>query len=298
MPAKIIGKIPDWDSTKLYEIQAGAFRNIQNADNAYYRLIIEGLNPTKEKYLDFTRVIQKGITAREVMGYLAKIKHAGFNEVIIREDSTRNSIAEKWEITTAGSAFASLEFNHDYNYIAIENNYERSTHFGIYEIPEKNTIKMDDLGIIRIGNNDESGVSFSFSPIDDPETVVNYEAEKAALFTGSPELDLFCRTWRVVNCTDEDYIDCYLFISNAGTYFFKHPSGYSESLSQWRWYDDKREEFEYSHDNWEHYGRAKINELKIESLILYDPGYNSFIPGYSLADMNYHWELVPANYSE
>ena len=88
MPRKIYGQIPDINSTKLYEIQVGAFKIIKNADD--YALILRrgGLDPVYEEYLDFTRVKITRIPAREIRSYLIKIKQLGFDEVIIREDST------------------------------------------------------------------------------------------------------------------------------------------------------------------------------------------------------------------
>jgi hypothetical protein len=109
-------------------------------------------------------------------------------------------------------------------------------------------------------------------------------------------MDLFCRTWRVVNCTEPEYIGNLLFISNAGTYFFTTPDGEANGLSQWRWYGNANKEFEYSHDNWQHYGRVEILDLSINFLNIFDPGFLRIIPGYSSAGANDYWELVPVNY--
>jgi len=95
MPGKIYGGIPNANSTKLYEIQVGAFKIIENADD--YALILKqgGLNPVYEEYLDFTRVKITGITAPEIRSYLVKIKQLGFDEVIIREDTTQYTVIEE-----------------------------------------------------------------------------------------------------------------------------------------------------------------------------------------------------------
>jgi len=303
VPAKIIGKIPQWNSPKLYQIQVGAYNVPQNAEDAYFRLRVENLYPVQEKHLGFTRVILKEIPADEVKKYLTIIKRAGFNEVIIREDTSgnpvenpvENAIAEKWEINSPESSFLSFEFNLDKNYIVIENNDAKLAHFGKYSIPLKDMIILENFGIIAITENNEAGVSFSFSPADEPDKTMNFTAVKAKAIAKSPELDLFCRTWKVVDCTEKNNIGMLLFISAAGTYFFTDTKGVSNSLSHWRWFDDKREEFEYSHDNWEHYGRAKITDLSINSLGVIDPGYFDFSPGYSTAGFNNIWGLVPVN---
>ncbi|MDR0320933.1 MAG: SPOR domain-containing protein [Treponema sp.] len=298
MPNRIIGRIPDVNSTRLYQIQVGAFISIQNAENAYLRLQRGGFTPVYEKYLNFTRVMITGIPASQVSANLIRIKQIGFNEVIIREDNNRNTISEKWEITTPGSTYLSFEFNHDNNYIAIENSApgeEERIHFGEYTMPSRDVIQMDDLGVLRIEADNSNNVNLSFSPIDEPERADRFTASKAQRMPESAEIDLFCRTWRVVNCSNPENIGNLLFISNAGTYFFTTPDGESNGLSQWRWYGDTHGEFEYSHDNWGHYGRVRILELSRNSLKIRDPGFLNIIPGYSSAGLNVYWELVPMN---
>jgi hypothetical protein len=299
MPGRIIGQIPDVNSTRSYQIQVGAFKNIQNAENTYTKLQRDGLNPVYEKYLDLTRVVITEIPASQVRSKLIRIKQLGFNEVIIREDTIKNTLSEKWEITTPGSGFSSFEFNQDHNYIAIKNGAsgeEKRIYFGEYSMPERDVIKMDDLGVLRIETDYGDNVHLSFSPLDDPWAETRLTALKSERIPESPEMDLLCRTWRVVNCTEPGNIGMLLFISNAGTYFFTSSDGEANGLSQWRWYGYANKEFEYSHDNWKHYGRVKILELSIHFLNILDPGFSMLIPGYSSADANDYWELVPVNY--
>ena len=295
IPGKIIGKIPEWYSPGLYQIQVGAFKINKNAEDTLLLLQRNGLNPASERYLDFTRVMVKGIPANQIMNFLAIIKQAGFNEVIIREDTSVTSISEKWEISSPDSEYTSFEFNHDRNYIAVENNYEKFVHFGEYDMPQMDIINMENLGTIKIKNNTETGISFSFLPIDEPEKELNFSAVKAETIPESPELDLFCRTWKVVDSSRKNEIGLIIYFSNAGTYFYTHPDGKSNILSRWRWYDENMDEFEYTHDDWEHYGRARINELEKESLKYLDPGYNSFVPGFSNASMDLYYNLIPIN---
>jgi len=297
LPRKIIGKIPSSNSTKLYQIQVGAFKIRQNAENTSARLSGEGFNPVYEKYFDFTRVMVTEIPANQINEYLARIKRIGFNEVIIREDTTRYAMSEKWEITTPESAYASFEFNKDYNYIAVKNpefvGSDAPALFGKYTMPAKNIINMDNLGVLSIETDNDHDIDFSFSPIDEPGKEMRLTASKAEVMPEYAETDLFCRTWKVINCTDTIWIGNLLFISNAGTYFFTTFDGESNSMSQWRWYNNRTEEFEYTHDDWRHYGRAKIIELTKNYLEIFDPGFSSLVPGYSNAGSNDYWELVP-----
>ncbi|MDR2476571.1 MAG: SPOR domain-containing protein [Treponema sp.] len=92
-PAKIIGKIPALESKKLYQIQVGAFKNIQNAERAFAKLKSVSFNPIYDNHLDFTRVIITGISARDIESCLNKIKPLGFGEIWIKEDSTRLPIS-------------------------------------------------------------------------------------------------------------------------------------------------------------------------------------------------------------
>ena len=177
--------------------------------------------------------------------------------------------------------------------IVVENTYERRAYFGEYNIPQRDIIDLENLGTVKIKNDNETDILFSFTPIDEPEREMDFSAVKAETIPESIELDLLCRTWRTVACTEEEHIGSLLFISSAGTYFFTDPEGRSNSLSRWRWYNDEKEEFDYSHDNWVHYGRVEIIDLSLDSLKIFDPGFNSIIPGYSRAGLNIFWEFVP-----
>ena len=276
LPGKIIGKIPDRNSAQKYEIQVGAFSIEKNTQQTLSQLRKNGLNPVSEQYLNLTRVMIKGIPADQVVNFLVILKQAGFNEVIIRENIVI-SLSEKWEINTPDSDFESFEFNYDMNYIAIEN--DGDIRFGGYSMPNKDTINMDNLGMVNIINNNND-ISFTFAPVGDPGKTINLAAVKTEAIPPSQELDLFCRTWKVINCTNSESIGDYLLISNTGTYFFTAPDGVSHKLSRWRWYGNNHQEFEYSHDNGQHYYRAKITSLT-----------QNFLGVIDAAD--YQWELIP-----
>jgi hypothetical protein len=305
LPARVIGKIPDKNSAAAYQIQVGAYIVEENAEEAIFRLKKNALNPASEQYLNFTRVMIKGIPANQVANFLAILKEAGFNEVIIREDTASSTtertgtertadITEKWEINTPNSAYAWFEFNRDMYYIAVENNANKTMHFGKYTMPNKDTINMENWGVVKISGNNNDGVRFTFSPIDEPAKQINLAAVKAQTLPSSPKQELFCRAWKVVNCTERENIGSLLIFSNTGAYYFNLPDEKSNNLSGWKWYDDTNEEFEYSHDNWNHYGRIKINNLTRNSLRMFDPGHFNVIDEYSKAGKDIQWELVPA----
>ena len=85
-PSRIIGRIPTGESTQTYQIQVGAFRVTQNANNVFLKLKSAGLNPIYENYFDLTRVLIPNIPAWLVLNNLVVIKSLGFDEVIIREN--------------------------------------------------------------------------------------------------------------------------------------------------------------------------------------------------------------------
>jgi hypothetical protein len=83
----ITGRIPDATDGRLYQIQIGAFKIIQNAENSFEKLKTASFNPSLEKYMDYTRVLIRGVKASDIPYYLERIKRAGFSEVFIKIDS-------------------------------------------------------------------------------------------------------------------------------------------------------------------------------------------------------------------
>jgi len=96
---RIIGRIPGAEDNRVYQIQVGAFKVVQNAERAFGRLNSASITPAYERYLDFTRVVVNGIAAVDVPRYLQRLQSAGFSEVIIRIDTGRQTTAQ-----TPGSA--------------------------------------------------------------------------------------------------------------------------------------------------------------------------------------------------
>jgi hypothetical protein len=106
---KITGRIPNAADGGLYQIQVGAFKIVKNAENSFDRLKAASLNPSYEKYLDFTRVLIRGITAREVPTYIERIKRAGFSEAYIKIDTGNVNVnTERLPVSTAAQPSGSL----------------------------------------------------------------------------------------------------------------------------------------------------------------------------------------------
>ena len=61
------------------------------------------------------------------------------------------------------------------------------------------------------------------------------------------------------------FISFYCF-SNE-TYMVTRTDGSVAYISHWRWIDDSREEFLFTHDNWQTSGRIRITTLNQNSLL-------------------------------
>jgi hypothetical protein len=83
----VIGRIPSSEDNRLYQIQVGAFGLAQNAQRAFERLSDALMNPAFENYLNLTRVIVRGIPARDVWQHIDRLQRIGFSEVILRLDT-------------------------------------------------------------------------------------------------------------------------------------------------------------------------------------------------------------------
>jgi len=90
---RVIGRIPDATDGRLYQMQVGAFRQVQNATSAFDKLKAASLNPSYEKYGDLTRVMIKGVNPRDMPSYIERIRRAGFSDVFIKLDSANGTAA-------------------------------------------------------------------------------------------------------------------------------------------------------------------------------------------------------------
>jgi len=85
----IISDLSIFEEHKQYSMQVGSYRLVENAGQVYFGLHSIGFNLSLEQYLDFTRIIITGISARDIPLYLERIRNLGIREVIIRVDTVR-----------------------------------------------------------------------------------------------------------------------------------------------------------------------------------------------------------------
>ncbi len=280
VPDKIIVQVDD-DAT--YQIQVGAYKKIENANHIFSLLEKSGFTPNYEKYLDFMRVKIVDVKANQVIKNLEKLKNLNINDVIIRKGKNSNLLSEKWEILSPDAIYSSFEFNQDGNYIVLENDEYKTVHFGNYEMTAKNIYNLIDLGIVKVANNNGKDVLFSFATIDEPEKELNLTAAKSEVISSSQKTDMFSRTWKLVETTSTiSEVGDILFISDVGTYFFTTGSGERKHRepSQWKWYDEENNLFEYSHDDGFSWYKIENSNLTKEFYTLTDAAgsFYRFVP--------------------
>ena len=86
-PVKIIPKMPDPQSKKIYRVQVGAFSNTTTAQNCYDRVKNAGYSPSFEKYNNLYRVVISGVKASDMPKIAQGLGSAGFTEVWLREET-------------------------------------------------------------------------------------------------------------------------------------------------------------------------------------------------------------------
>ena len=114
---RVIGIIPDATDSRSYQMQVGSFKVAQNASNAFEKLKAASLNPSYEKYLDFTRVLLKGISAKDVPSHIEKIRRAGFSEVFIKIDPANGTAGRQPSTSqqpTAGKPPSAYDSSEDF----------------------------------------------------------------------------------------------------------------------------------------------------------------------------------------
>ena len=276
LPSKIYGGIPNPGSAALYQIQVGAYSSAQNAASVFVLLRNSGLNPVSETQQNLTKVIIPEIPAGQIPVTLERIKRLGFNEVIIRENKAQ------------AGGYAAPEIR---NIPAPQSGYSSS-----------DAIYVSEYGNVKIRKPDGTEIDISFplaypperpARVTHPERPAKARPEREETVIQRPqETNFLCREWKVVNCTNEEFIgDVYNF-SFEGALLVTKKDG-SSSTGLWRWCNDKYEEWEYTHHNWQSYGRVKNNALNWESLVFTTPNYYASVDGYSSANQDDVYELVP-----
>lgn len=83
---RVLPRMPDLRSGKLYRLQVGAFSNEVNAREAIFRLREVGFEPAYEFYGGYCRVVITGVRAPDIETVVGRIGAAGFGQVFIREE--------------------------------------------------------------------------------------------------------------------------------------------------------------------------------------------------------------------
>jgi len=86
---KVIPKLPDPHSGKVYRVQVGAFSRVALAQTCFDRLKSAGFTPAFEQNGSLYRVVISGIKAADVSYTAQRLNAAGFTEAWIREESKR-----------------------------------------------------------------------------------------------------------------------------------------------------------------------------------------------------------------
>jgi len=119
------------------------------------------------------------------------------------------------------------------------------------------------------------------------EVIIREDTPSKKQENNSNSHDFLCKTWIIENSPNPELTGYQLYILKDGTYYLKNTKGETSSLSNWRW--NGGNEFEYSHNNWEYYGRADIINLSDDSFELFDTGYSYDAPGRSSAGFSNRW---------
>jgi hypothetical protein len=267
---QIIGRIPDPKSAELYQFQLGAFSKSLNARVVFTQLRQAGFTPVYEQYQSFTRVLVRGVRARDVRSYLERIKQADFKEVIIREDPGKilspAFFNAKWEIVSRNSDFDSFEFDEHGNFLAIMNDDARDpAYLGKYTVKSWNTLELEDYGVITLQARMNNTVNFTFAAQESDSPVAYRAKENTSILDDSRQTSLLCRTWRAVALNGDDVQDVggehLTFFSKTGAFYVVYLDEDRSALGQWKWKNSTRKEFVYSWDNWKTSGTDRIHTL-------------------------------------
>jgi len=119
------------------------------------------------------------------------------------------------------------------------------------------------------------------------EVIIREDTPSKKQDIGFGPSELLCKTWIIDSSPNAELIGAQLFVANDGTYYVKNAKGETSSTSNWRF--NGNNEFEYTHNNWEYYGKAEIINLSDDSFELLDSGYSYDTPGRSSAGYNNRW---------
>ena len=179
LPAKVYGGIPSANSGKIYQIQVGAYRFEENAQDAVIQLRKADLQPVTEVFRGLTRVFVNEIPASRVRSVLSIIAGAGFREVVIREDSSPKSEPYNDEPSVSVRQEGSVKLS------VPENTYIPPVQESYYTPPKQENKKPPDIlcktwRIVSCPNNELVGAQF-FILEDGTYYVTNANGESSSL---------------------------------------------------------------------------------------------------------------------
>jgi hypothetical protein len=183
-----------------------------------------------------------------------------------------DTISAKWNISTAGSEYASIELSEQGGYIVIDNKAKPDIHVGIYQIKDRNTIKLLNFGTMVLEPQTDDDIRFTFTD-KDGQKISMLGASRSGHVAESSRTDILCRTWKLIKYdgrgTKDTSMDDAFFFSKAGTYLVTYPDR-DPALAKWRWQDADEKVLQYSWDDWDSYGIANIRVLDNQNLQIED----------------------------
>lgn len=186
-----------------------------------------------------------------------------------------DTINAKWNIATAGSAYASIELSGQGGYIVIDtidNQAKADVHIGIYQIKDRKTIDLLGLGTMVLESQTGNAIRFTFTDKDGQKKSV-MGASRSENVAESSRTDILCRTWKLIRYDGRDTKDTAMedmfFFSKAGTYLVTYPNR-EPAIARWRWQNADEKALQYSWDNWDSYGIANVRALDNQTLQIED----------------------------
>jgi cell division protein FtsN len=85
-PATVKPAMPAANSSCFYRVQVGAYKDTDNAREAFNQMAALGFSPAYESHNALYRVVLPGVRARDMPDVARLVGYAGIREVIIREE--------------------------------------------------------------------------------------------------------------------------------------------------------------------------------------------------------------------
>jgi hypothetical protein len=212
---------------------------------------------------------------------------ASCNENDNHRSIDKNSICARW-LVAGTSDYVSFEFNESGNFLVVKRatakpDQGKTTLFGTYSLPDKQTIELTGLGTVNSSSIDDRNFSFKFSPSSGSACETSIQTTKSAVIAKSKKTTLLCRTWEMVSINNKSVkgsgSEATVLFTDAGTYYidFANPGEENEDgLANWCWKDSHETILCYSWDGetptCDDESQVKIIELTNNVLIMEEDG--------------------------